>query len=91
MGTEGARESQPSRRKTMPDSTGKIAAAVSLEKVKGDVVTQTLNKLNSPSYKSKSKKAGFSAQGAMSDTYNFSRSVLSAAYQDKGSIIDSIR
>jgi len=62
-------------------------AAVSLEKIKGDIVTQTLDKINSPGTPNKAK----NAQGAMSDTYNFSKSVLSSVYEGKGTIIDSTK
>lgn len=75
----------------MSNTLATAAAAVSLERVKGDIVTQTLDKLNGPTYQSKSKKSKFSAQNAMSDTYNFSKSILSAAYEGKGSIINSTR
>lgn len=57
------------------------AAKASLEKIKGDVVTQTLDKLNPIGGKKKSKQ---SAQTSMSDTYDLSKSVLSAAYSAKG-------
>jgi hypothetical protein len=66
------------------------AGAASLQKVKGGIVTQTLDKLNSPGSGGKSKKNKF-GQNAMSDTYNFSKSVLSAAYEGKGTIIDNSR
>ena len=77
----------------MKDLSGQVAAAagsVALQRVKGEIVTQTLDKLNSPGKGGKSKKNKFGA-GAMSDTYNFSKSVLSAAYEGKGIIIDSKR
>lgn len=63
-------------------------AAVSLEKVKGDIVTQTLDKLNETGSCGNSKKSA-SAQNAISSSYDFNKSVLSAAYEGKGSIIDS--
>jgi hypothetical protein len=58
-------------------------AAATKAKFGADVVTQTLDKLNNGSF-SKSKKSGSS--NAMSNTYNFSKDVLSAAYGDKGII-----
>jgi len=72
---------------------GKVAAAAgaaSLQRVKGEIVTQTLDKLNSPGSGRRSKKNKI-GQSSMSDTYNLSKSVLSAAYQGKGTIIDSKR
>jgi len=68
------------------------AGAISMERVKGQIVTQTLDKLNSPGMGGKSKKSKFGAgASSMSDTYNLSKSVLSAAYAGKGTIIDSTR
>ena len=67
-----------------------VGAAVSLEKIKGDIVTQTLDKINSPGSGGTSGKAK-NAQSAMSDTYNFSKSVLSSVYEGKGTIIDSTK
>ena len=63
------------------------AAAVALEKVKGDIVTGTLDNLNKPAFGSKKKKS-CSAQTAMSDTYDLSKSVLSAAYEAKGIVVN---
>ncbi|MDL2317286.1 hypothetical protein LJC59_09520 [Desulfovibrio sp. OttesenSCG-928-A18] len=58
------------------------AAKMSLEKVKGDIVTQTLDKLNPiGGNKKKSKNPWLTS---MSDTYDLSKSVLSAAYSAKG-------
>jgi len=76
----------------MKDLSAQVAAAgaVSLARVKGEIVTQTLNKLNSPGSGGKSKKNKFGAS-SMSDTYHLSKSVLSAAYEGKGTIIDSKR
>lgn len=67
-----------------------IGINTSLDKVKGDIVTQTLDKLNSPGSIGKSKNSA-SGMGSMSDTYNFSKSVLSAVYEGKGTIIDYSR
>ncbi|MCL1940182.1 MAG: hypothetical protein FWG04_05925 [Desulfovibrionaceae bacterium] len=77
----------------MKDLSGQMAAAgaaASLQRVKGEIVTQTLDKLNSPGSGGKAKKGKF-GHGSMSDTYNLSKSVLSAAYEGKGTIIDSKR
>lgn len=62
------------------------AMELSLETIKGQVVTQTLDTLNSAAKKKSKNK--YSIQGAMSDTYDLSKSVLSAAYEGKGTIID---
>jgi hypothetical protein len=67
-----------------------VAGAISMERTKGQIVTQTLDKLNTPGQGGKSKKNKFGASG-MSDTYNLSKSVLSAAYEGKGTIIDRLR
>jgi hypothetical protein len=59
-----------------------MASAVKA-KVGADVVTQTLDKLNN-GFAGKGKKGR--SRSAMSDTYNFSKDVLSAAYGTKGAI-----
>lgn len=59
---------------------------LSLETIKGQVVTQTLDTLNATAKKKSKNKLGI--QGAMSQTYDLSKSVLSAAYEGKGTIID---
>lgn len=66
------------------------AAAVSLESIKGDIVTGTLDTLNTYGGKKK-KKSKNAMQSAMSDSYDFNKTVLSAAYEGKGTIIDSKR
>lgn len=71
----------------MADNT-LTGASIALEQVNSEIVTQTLDKLNSPTTGGK-KKSKYSAQAAMSDTYNLSKSVLSAAYEGKGTIIDN--
>lgn len=60
-----------------------LGAALTTEKIKGDIVTKTLDTLNSTGT-GKAKKRGMSS---MSDTYNFAKDVLSAAYEAKGTII----
>ncbi|MDR1946679.1 MAG: hypothetical protein LBQ51_05885 [Desulfovibrio sp.] len=60
------------------------------DSISRDVVTGTLNKLNEGHYGAKKKPKG-SVQAAMSSTYNFSQSVLSAVYEGKGTLVDSSR
>lgn len=60
-----------------------LAASTATAKLNSDIVTQTLDAVN----KTGSGKKG--AQGGMSDTYNFSKQVLSAVYEGKGTIADS--
>ncbi|MDR3177296.1 MAG: hypothetical protein LBU06_12305 [Desulfovibrio sp.] len=64
------------------------AGAVVKAGIDRDIVTGTLNKLNKGIG---IKKSGTSAQAAVSDTYHLSRSILSAAYEGKGTLIDSSR
>ena len=57
--------------------------------IEGEIVSQTLDVLNSGQYSGKSKKKKKSygdMQTAMSNTYDLSKSVLSAAYEAKGAI-----
>ncbi len=54
-------------------------------KLDSQIITQTLDNLNGSQCGGKSKK-GSSTQQAMSNTYEFSKEVLSAAYSDKGAI-----
>ncbi|MDL2267256.1 hypothetical protein LJC46_04625 [Desulfovibrio sp. OttesenSCG-928-G15] len=66
-----------------------LAATAELEKVKGDIVSQTLSNLNKTGgKKGKKSKGGFTS---MNDTFNLSKNILSAAYEGKGTIIDSSR
>ena len=60
------------------------AAATSKAEMGAQVVTQTLDTLNSSTYKGKS-----GGSDSMADTYNLSKQVLSAAYEGKGTIADS--
>lgn len=63
------------------------SAATTKAKIGNDIVTQTLDTLNSSKYSGKSKKGkSGSTQEAMSNSYQFNKDVLSAAYSDKGSI-----
>lgn len=63
------------------------SAATTKAKLDNEIVTQTLDTLNSSQYSGKSKKGKYSStQQAMSNTYDLSKSVLSAAYSDKGAI-----
>ncbi len=66
----------------MAASMATMAGAVESARMYGDIVSGTLNALNSPLY-------GTSKGDSMSDMYDLSKSILSAAYQDKGAIMDS--
>ncbi|MDR0338801.1 MAG: hypothetical protein LBH65_00830 [Desulfovibrio sp.] len=61
------------------------AGTVALERVKADIVTGTLDKLNSPGGKSKRK----DKLGGVLSTYEFSQDVLSAHYGVKGAIVNT--
>jgi|GEM_PF-3107522 hypothetical protein len=60
-------------------------------KIEGSIVTKTLDTLNSGTLTSCSgKKKSFSkTNDRMKQTYDFSKSVLSAVYEGKGTIVDS--
>lgn len=64
------------------------AGAMTKAELDNEIVSQTLDTLNSGIYsgKSKKKKSYSGTQDAMSNTYDLSKSVLSAAYEAKGSI-----
>ena len=62
--------------------------AVTAAKIEGDIVTKTLDTLNSGQFGGSGSKKS-SGVGSMSDTYNLSNAVLSAAYQPKGMIINT--
>jgi hypothetical protein len=66
------------------------ATGIVKDSIKRDIVTGTLNTMNEGQYNVKKKPKG-SVQAAMSNTYNFSQSVLSAVYEGKGTLIDSSR
>ncbi|MDR1685701.1 MAG: hypothetical protein LBR82_04545 [Desulfovibrio sp.] len=66
------------------------AAGILKDSINRDIVTGTLNKLNEGHFSVKKKPKG-SVQAAVSNTYNFSQSVLSAVYEGKGTLIDSSR
>jgi hypothetical protein len=75
----------PARRFTMIKlSTAAATAAMSAsaEQVKSYIITGTLNAINK-----RGKSGRKSAQSAMSDTYNLSQDVLSAAYSPVGAIV----
>lgn len=59
----------------------------SLETIKGQIVTQTLDTLNATAKKKSKNKLGI--QSAVNETYDLSKSVLSAVYEGKGTIIDN--
>lgn len=63
------------------DQTSLQAAALSAERIGSEIITQTLDALNAPTYGKSS--------DAMSQTYNLSKNVLGAAYEGKGTILDS--
>ena len=64
------------------------AGAMTKAELDNEIVSQTLDTLNSGVYsgKSKKKKSYRGNQDAMSNTYDLSKSVLSAAYEAKGAI-----
>lgn len=61
-----------------------IAAQVSLEKVKGDIVQGTLDAVNAKDHK----KSRSCSNDAVNESYQFNKSVLSAAYEAKGVVIN---
>lgn len=63
-----------------------IKAAVDLEKTKGEIVSKTLDTLNSTSERGKCKKG---ASEAMNASYEFNKSVLSAVYEAKGVVTNT--
>ena len=65
------------------DTTAALALSVSKAKLAGDIITGTLDKLNSNDY-GKSP----ATENAMKQTYDFSKQVLSAVYGGKGTIAD---
>ncbi len=72
----------------MANSSSEITAATlstSKAQIGNEIVTQTLDKLNNGSMGG-GKKCG--NQSGMSDTYNFSKQVLSSVYEGKGAIAD---
>lgn len=64
-------------------ATAVQAAAIGAERIKGDIVTKTLDTLNDYSG---SKGSG---SGVSASDYDFQKTVLSAAYLDKGTIVSS--
>ena len=65
--------------------------AIMKAKLEGSIVTKTLDTLNSGTLtsSSKKKKSFSSMEDRMKQTTDFSKSILSAVYEGKGSIIDS--
>ena len=62
--------------------------AITASKIGGDIVTKTLDTLNSGQFGvSGSKKC--SGSSGMSSTYNLSKSVLSSAYSPKGAVFST--
>jgi hypothetical protein len=70
--------------------TPDAAAGILKAGIERDVVTGTLNTLNE-GRRDAEKKPGRSVQAAVSNTYTFSQSVLSAVYEGKGTLLDSSR
>ncbi len=69
------------------DVSAQIAAMTAASQkavIGGEIITQTLDALNSPMYGGK---AGGSDD--MADSYNFQKSVLSAVYSAKGAVVDA--
>ncbi len=64
------------------------ALAVTQAELGGQIVSQTLDALNSPTY-STSKNNGAGSSQDMSDSYNFNKSVLESCYLGKGTAVDS--
>ena len=73
----------------MPDPFAVAALKASQAKIGGDIVTQTLDTLNSGQF-SGSKNKSCDKSSGMSNTYNLSKSVLSAAYEGKGIAVRTI-
>jgi hypothetical protein len=69
----------------IPEPSGALLKA----QMDSDIITQTLDTLNSRSPGKSGKKSLSSAQQGMSQTYDFSKSVLSAAYEAKGIAVTS--
>jgi hypothetical protein len=92
----GVKRESPSRKKfqtikeVLMKNSLDAATGIIKDRIKRDIVTGTLNKLNEGHYNVKKKPKG-SVQAAMSSTYNFSQSVLSSVYEGKGTLIDSSR
>ena len=63
--------------------------AITASKIGGDIVTKTLDTLNSGQYYSGSGTKKCSGSNSMSDTYNLSKSVLSSAYSAKGAVVSA--
>lgn len=62
--------------------------AITASKIGGDIVSKTLDTLNSGQYSgSGSKKC--SGSSGMSNTYDLSKSVLSSAYSPKGAVVSA--
>ena len=76
----------PKEGKTMSMSEELMGASVALERMKGDIVTGTLDALNSSQYSGSRKSSG--ASDAMAQSYDFQQSVLSSVYSAKGAAVD---
>ncbi len=63
-----------------------LANAISQSKIDSEIITGTLDKLNSTGCSAK--KCSKSSGSSMSEVYNLSKDVLSSYYEAKGSIIN---
>lgn len=63
-----------------------MGAKVALERIKGDIVTGTLDALNSNQFGGSRKSGG--ASDAIAQSYEFQQSVLSSVYSAKGAAVD---
>ena len=68
---------------TFDAQAASLAASTATTKLNEQIVTQTLDKVN----KVGGKKGG--SENSMSDTYDFSKKVLSSVYEGKGTIADA--
>lgn len=69
--------------KTFDAQAAVASAASAAAKINEQIVTQTLDKVNKTSGKKPS------SGNSMSDTYDFSKKVLSSVYEGKGTIADA--
>ena len=71
-----------------PVDSFNVRAGAVVGNIRADIITGSLNALNSGSF---SRGGGSSLQSAMNDSYDFNKSVLSAGYGggDKGVFLDS--
>ncbi len=70
------------------DELTSAALGITQAELGGEIVSQTLDALNSPTY-STSKCGGQGSPQDISDSYNFNKSVLEGYYFGKGTAVDS--